>query len=178
MIVEKPQYENPTSGAYNGIIADVNELYNVPGKFGARNKVRVIWILNATDSKGKPYRVMEQVNATINEKGRLYEIAKGVLGAPPPVRFDTESLIGRANQLFIVVETGTDGKQYAHVKGILPLPPGVTPPAIPADFVRAKDRTQQGMAASAVGNTQSAPVQTVPATQVAPAPAPASNVTF
>lgn len=174
MIIDKPQYENPMSGAYNGIVVDVSEMYNVPGKFGARNKVRIIWVLDKADSKGKPYRVMEQVNATINEKGRLYEIAKGVLGAPPPVRFDTESLIGRSNQLFIVVETGTDGKQYAHVKGILPLPPGVTPPAIPADFVRAKDRTQQGTAA-AVGNTQSVP-QT--AAQAAPAPAPASNVTF
>lgn len=178
MIVEKPQYENPISGAYIGTIADVNELYNVPGKFGPRNKVRIIWILNAVDSKGKPFRVMEQVNATINEKGRLFEIAKGVLGASPPVRFDTESLMGRSNQLFIVVETGTDGKQYAHVKGILPVPPGAALPVIPADFVRAKDKTAQGTAAQ-VGNQATPAVAAPSAGPSVPAPAPqASNVTF
>ena len=174
MIIEKGgNFENPKSGAYVGIVADVAELYNVPGKFGARNKVRVIWILDQKDSQGKPYRVMEQVNASINEKARLYEIAKGILGAPPNAKtFDTESLLGRANQLFIVVEKGEDGKEYAHVKGILPLPQGAAVPTVPTDFVRAKDKQPY----TPPGNPAPAPAAaTAPAV---PAPAPASNVTF
>jgi len=183
MIIDKSgNYENPKSGAYIGVVADVAELLNVPTRFGPKNKVRIIWILDQKDSTGKPYRVMEQVNASINEKARLYEIAKGVLGAPPAAKsFDTESLLGKANQLFIVVERGEDGKDYAHVKGILPLPQGATVPAVPADFVRSKDKkpfvpgTGPASAAPAtvapsIGNTASAPASA--------APAPASNVSF
>jgi hypothetical protein len=142
MIIEKNgTYENPKSGAYIGVVADVAELLNVPGRFGPKNKIRIIWVLDTKDSQGKPYRVMEQINASINEKSRLYEIAKGILGAPPNAKsFDTESLMGKANQLFIVVERGEDGRDYAHVKGILPLPAGAVIPAIPADFVRSKDK--------------------------------------
>lgn len=187
MIIEKGgNYENPKSGAYIGIVADVAELYNVPGKFGPRNKVRIIWILDQKDSTGKPYRVMEQVNASINEKARLYEIAKGVLGAPPTAgKFDTESLLGKANQLFVVVEKGDDGKEYAHVKGILPLPAGATVPAVPTDFVRAKDKKPfvpgQGNA-PAQANPAPVPQPTQQATATAtsgPTASPvASNVSF
>jgi hypothetical protein len=175
MIIEKNgSYENPKSGAYVGVVVDIAELYNVPGKFGPRNKVRIIWILDQKDSQGKPYRVMEQVNASINEKARLYEIAKGVLGAPPNAKtFDTESLLGRANQLFVVVEKGEDGKEYAHVKGILPLPQGAVVPTVPTDFVRAKDKQPY----TPPGNP--APAGAAPSTVAAPSvPAPASNVTF
>jgi hypothetical protein len=174
MIIDKSgNYENPKSGAYIGIVADVAELLNVPTRFGPKNKVRIIWILDQKDSTGKPYRVMEQVNASINEKARLYEIAKGVLGAPPATKsFDTESLMGKANQLFIVVERGEDGKDYAHVKGILPLPQGATVPAVPADFVRSKDKKP-------FTPGQPAPAQANPAPVAATAvPVPTSNVTF
>jgi len=179
MIIEKNSgnFENPKSGAYVGIVADVAELLNVPTRFGPKNKVRIIWILDQKDSTGKPYRVMEQVNASINEKARLFEIAKGVLGAPPNAKsFDTESLMGRSNQLFIVVERGEDGKDYAHVKGILPLPQGAVVPVVPAEFVRSKDKKPFTPGA---GNG-SASVQTNPAATAQPTQAttPTSNVQF
>jgi hypothetical protein len=183
MIIEKNSgnFENPKSGAYVGIVADVAELLNVPTRFGPKNKVRIIWILDQKDSTGKPYRVMEQVNASINEKARLFEIAKGVLGTPPNAKsFDTESLMGRSNQLFIVVERGEDGKDYAHVKGILPLPQGAAVPVVPAEFVRSKDKKPFTPGA---GNGQT--VQANPATATVPQPTqatvttvPASNVQF
>lgn len=175
MIIEKNSgtFEQPKSGAYIGTVIDVAELLNVPTRFGPKNKVRIIWVLDAKDSQGKPYRVMEQVNASISDKARLYEIAKGVLGVPPAAKsFDTESLLGRSNQLFVVVEKGEDNKEYAHVKGILPLPAGAIVPTAPADFVRAKDKQPY----TPPGNPAPAPA-TAQATAV-PAPAPASNVTF
>ena len=116
---------------------------------------------------------MEQVNASINEKARLYEIAKGVLGAPPNAKtFDTESLLGRANQLFVVVEKGEDGKEYAHVKGILPLPQGAVVPTVPTDFVRAKDKQPY----TPPGNPAPAPATAT--AQAVAAPALTSNITF
>jgi hypothetical protein len=178
MIIEKGgTFENPKSGAYIGVIVDVAELLNVPGQYGTKNKVRIIWILDQKDSTGKPYRVMEQVNASINEKARLYDIAKGVLGVPPATKtFDTESLLGKANQLFVVVERSNDGKDYAHVKGILPLPAGATVPAVPADFVRNKDK-KPFTPAQATGATpgQANPAPTAVAVS---APAATSNVQF
>jgi hypothetical protein len=182
MIIEKNSgnFENPKSGAYVGIVADVAELLNVPTRFGPKNKVRIIWILDQKDSTGKPYRVMEQVNASINEKARLYEIAKGVLGTPPNAKsFDTESLMGRSNQLFIVVERGEDGKDYAHVKGILPLPQGAAVPVVPAEFVRSKDKKPF---TPGTGNGQTAQANlataTVPQPTQATATTPTSNVQF
>jgi hypothetical protein len=181
MIIEKNSgvFENPKSGAYIGTVIDVAELLNVPGRFGPKNKVRIIWVLDAKDSQGKPYRVMEQLNASINEKARLYEVAKGVLGVPPSAKsFDTESLMGRSNQLFIVVERGEDGRDYAHVKGILPLPAGTAVPTAPADFVRAKDKkpfTPAGNGQTVQANPAST---TVPQPTQATVPAPASNVQF
>jgi hypothetical protein len=185
MILEKNgNFENPKSGAFIGVVVDVAELYNVPGKFGPKNKVRIIWILDAQDSQGKPFRVMEQVNASINEKARLYEIAKGVLGAPPAAKsFDTESLLGKANQLFIVVEKGEDGKEYAHVKGILPLPAGAVVPTVPADFVRSKDKKPFVPGTPAAPATVPAPApvagQATAAAVSGPTASPvASNVSF
>jgi hypothetical protein len=139
MILSRSNYK-ANCGAFIGIIADVIELYGVEGRFGKRDKIRIIWVLDANDSTGKPYRVIEQMNASLNGKTRLYEIVKGVLGAPPSTKnFDTETLMGKANQLFIIVERGEDGK-YAHIKGILPVPPNAVIPKIPADFVRFKDK--------------------------------------
>jgi hypothetical protein len=182
MIVEN-NYENAKAGVYIGVVVDVIDLLNVPTQNGPKNFVRIIWVLDQNDSKGKPYRVMKQVSASLNEKSNLYKVAKNVFGVPPnPSRFDTESFMGRANQLFVTVEKAKNGKDYSNVEGILPLPNGAVIPAVPGDFVRAKDKKPFTPGA---GNGQ-APVQANPApttvsqlTQATVAvPAPTSNVQF
>lgn len=159
----KKPFEKPDSGVFAGTLADVVDLGIVPTKFGAKAKVRLVWVLDKNDSEGRPFRVIRQVNATMNEKAQLFDVVKSILGTAPPVPYDIEALIGRSNQLVIIKENGPDGKPYVNVKGILPLPAGLAAPKIPADFVRAKDKKQNGQTAagSAVGNQQSAPAQEI-----------------
>ncbi|MDA4130147.1 MAG: hypothetical protein OK457_05215 [Thaumarchaeota archaeon] len=143
MLIENTNraFEVPETGTYNGTIIDVVDLGKVLTQFGEKVKIRILWALNKNDSEGKPYRVMRQVTASVNEKSALYEIVKGVFGTAPPVPFDSETLIGRANTLVIVKETDAKtGKTYGNVKVILPLQAGAVPPPVPQGFTRAKDR--------------------------------------
>lgn len=139
----KKNYERPDSGEFVGVIADAVDLGTVPTKFGPKVKIRLVWVLDRNDSEGKPFRAMKQINASLDEKSELYKTVAAITGAAPQVGFDTESLIGKANTLFIVKEKSQDGKtDYANIKAILPLKAGAVVPAIPADFVRAKDKNK------------------------------------
>jgi len=183
-------WEKPDSGDYIGIIADVVELFGVKTSYGEKNKIRIVWVLDKLDSTGKPLRAMRQVNAVLTEKSDFYKLVTSILGQAPPVRgFDTESLMLRANRLFILKEK-TGDKEFSNVKGVMPLPPGIAVPKIPADFVRAKDRkpfvpNQPGSQAPAAAPAPAAQPQPTPvatAAGVGPVSTPgapqASNVQF
>ena len=159
------EFEKPTSGAYLGVIADTVDLGVVSTKFGNKMKVRIVWLLGkpdgsgyAVDSEGNPFRVMSELNASMNEKSDLFKLIRGVLGAAPPAGpYDVEQLIGKSNQLFIVLEKNADGtREYANIKGILPLPAGVAALTVPATFVRHKDKKDTRGAAPATPAVQAA----------------------
>ena len=191
MIIENNQkdFEKPDTGTFLGTIIDVVDLGKVQTTFNGqvreKVKIRIVWVLDKTDSEGNPFRVMRQVNASMNEKAALYELVKGILGGAPPVPFDDETLIGRSNQLVIVKEPDLKtGKVYANVKVILPLPAGAIPPQAPQGFVRSKNKTQgQAVATSAApvvatANTVASTPTAQPTVQgqVNPAPAPVAAV--
>ena len=157
-------FEKPESGMFLGTIIDVVDLGKVATQFGLKAKVRIVWVLDKNDSEGNPFRVIYQATASVNERAKLFEMVKSILGVAPSVPFDAEVLIGRSNQLYIVRETNAvTKKDFASVKVVLPLPAGATPPRAPQGFVRSKDRAAQGV-------TQ---VQT----QVAPSPQPTQVAT-
>lgn len=169
-------FEKPTSGAYIGVIADTVDLGVVPTQYGNKMKVRIVWLLGkidgsgyALDSEGNPLQVISAMNASMHEKSDLFKLVRGVLGtAPPAGPYDIEQLIGKSNQLFIVLEKNADGtKEYANVKGVLPLPAGVHPLTIPTTFVRYKDRKRDTRAAAPA-------VQAQPAVAAAPVKADVS----
>lgn len=185
MIIEpRKEYEKPDSGEFNGTIIDIVDLGKKQTQFGPKLKLRIVWVLGladgsgnyALDSEGNPFGVVREVTQSVDEKSRLYDIAKSVLGTTPPVPFDTEILIGRSNRLF--VEKGPDpktGKMFSNVKFITALSAGHKGPAIPQGFVRAKDRPANTYktAAPATAQAQPAPqpVQAPAQTQTNPAPA-------
>jgi hypothetical protein len=185
MIVNaRKEYEKPESGQYVGVVADVVDLGLVQGKFGLQPKLRIVWLLwggngqgglvPAIDSEGRQHQVMRQMRSDkmdpkSNAKVHLYETAQSILnGATPTVPFETETLIGRANTLFVQKEPGADGSVFANVKAIIPLPAGIVPPTIPATFVRQKDKQNQ----QAVSNQQ----RFVPTVPAIPAPVVSLNV--
>lgn len=189
----KKIYEKPDSGSFVGVIADIVDLGPVGTKFGIKNKVRVVWVLGkadgsgyANDSEGNPFRVMSSVNATMNEKSDLFKLVRSVLGAAPPVPYDVELLIGKSNMLFVVREAdATDPKkEYANVKGIVALPANVPALAIPATFVRNKDKKDtrgaapvSNISANLTGTAAVGQAPAAPAAPVAAATGPAPVAT-
>ena len=162
-------YEKPPTGVYIGVLADAVDLGTVQGKFGLKPMVRLVWVLNAKDKEGNYYRAMAQVNASLNEKSKLYDLIKGILGTAPPVPYESENLIGKQNQLVVALEQDAKGRPFSNIKAILPLPSGTPPFPVPAGFVRNKDR-QQGQTAA---QTQPAAAQSA-----IPAPAEEAEVQF
>jgi excisionase family DNA binding protein len=159
---------------FAGTIIDVLEFQNVKTKYAVRNQLRIIWVLGNSDSggyfldgQGIPFRVFRQVNATMNPRSRLHKIVRRVLGTAPPIPFDTEDLIGRSNILSIAKEF-SNGKFYANVKAILPLQRGDVGPAIPQDFVRAKDRPKNTFSESEEILAKKSPVVALPQPPITP----------
>jgi hypothetical protein len=187
VIIEQGTYEIPESGMYIGVVVDAVELYNVPTKYGPKNKIRIVWLLDKMNSKGKPHQVIFQKNASMHEKSDLYKAVRAILGTNPPLKFNTEDLIGKVNQLMVLQEPDQNNanKTRANVKGISLPPPGAVAPKVPADYIRHKDRQAANMAQN-TGTIVSTPAaaQPVPPTAAAvytpPAPpaAQSTNATF
>jgi hypothetical protein len=146
MIIEPggKKFEKPDAGAFLGTVIDVIDLGLVPSKNpkfpDAKNRTRIVWVLDKNDSEGKPYVIIEQPPTRMNDggggskKSRLYEIWEGILQAAPTVPYETENLIGKSNLLYL----GKDG-DFVKILGFMPVPFGKTPPTAPAGFVRDKD---------------------------------------
>ena len=135
------EYEKPAPGIYAATIIDAVDLGLVPSTNpqypDAKYRIRIVWVLDAKDSTGRQFRVMERPPAKISsgsgkyKSTRLYDICFGVFGVAPPIPFDTETLIGRSNRLFLAQEG-----EYVNIRGFMPLNPGEVAPVPPADFVR------------------------------------------
>lgn len=147
-------FSKPATGKYVGTIIDVVDLglctpkSNNPAFSNAPvRRVQIVWNLVGPDGK-----LIEYSEAPPNKLGtgggqfkptRLYTIVSGVQQAPPPQPFslfDVESIIGKSNELFIV-KTGDGDNARSEIAGFLPVPPGVTPPGIPADYKRKPHKT-------------------------------------
>ena len=163
-------YEKPDSGLFLGVLADIVYIKAKPTQYGPRDVARLIWILDAKDKEGNFYRVMSEANQSLNEKARLYTLAKDIRnGVAPPVPFELDELIGSVNQLVITREKSADGtKDFANIKAIIPNTTGKTF-AVPAGFVRDKDKP-------AKGTTQGTTQATTTASASATAPAAAASV--
>ena len=181
---EKKLFEQPDAGLFLGTIIDVIDLGLVKTNFNGQEredqKIQVVWVLDKNDKEGRPFQVRSApLNANINmnpksgKKSRLYELIEQVFQQPPTLEFESESFLGRSNQLFLVRETDPKDatKVYTNIKGLLPLSPGQVGPKVPQGFVRAKDKKQ--------GFVQSAPVQSASAASAAaPAQLASNDVKF
>jgi hypothetical protein len=166
-------FESAPSGVFHAVLADIADLGLVTSTFQGQTKtqpkVRFVWILENKDKEGKNFRVFQQLTNNLHEKSNLYKTVKQILNAAPPTTLDPETLIGSVRKLFVQ----QDG-QYTNIMGIAPGDPGVTV-AIPADFVRDKNKPVEKQAKTKYAAKQAAPAQTqAPALQVAPA-APATQ---
>ena len=178
MIIPTKSYEQPASGLYTGVLADIVDLGNVTTEFNGQKKtfpaVRFVWFLGndiqtgapAVGKKdGKQLRVSSRnLNVSnLHEKSNIYKTLKMILNAAPAQDLDIDTLIGSVRTLLINTEQAPNGKIYANIMGITPAAPGVTVP-IPADFV-------QDRKLPADKQYKNRPLYAAPAAQQAAAPA-------
>lgn len=182
MINPTTEFERPANGFYTGVIVDIISLGVIQGKnpaYAPKPKVLIQWALDAKDSKGNHFLVGPSANESTGEKSNLFAIVKSILGYFPPPPFDLEMLIGTSKEICIVNEPSADGaRTYANIKGVSALKPGQPPMAVPAGFVRDKDKPVADRLATKIANktarNQAAPPVAAPSVPVAPTtPTPA-----
>ena len=145
IVVKEPdqkEFEHPEDGQYIGVIADVIDLGEVETGFGVKPRVRIVYLLDANDSEGNPFRVVSTYTASLHEKANLRKALKQILGADVSGQFDLEELLGINNQL-VVTTTQKDDKIYTNIVAILKAPKGSPRMAIPDDFVRYQDKQKK-----------------------------------
>jgi len=168
--VNTKEYERPQEGIVLGVLADIADLGYIDGPYGSKPKYRYSWVIDQKDSEGNYFVVSKTYTASLHEKSIMFQDIKEMKGAPPPVPYDVERLLGHVNLLVLKKETATTGKyagkDFVNIKAFLKAPAG-SKLAIPADYVREKDGGQFGRKKNNNQNQQS---RTAPAQQSAPAP--------
>ena len=174
------QYELPKSQQYFGRIIDVVEFKKDTSWQGQVKRdvkhVTIVWVLNAVDSEGRPFRAQLTRPQSMDDRSNLYKDVSAILGTAPPVPFDTESLIGVGNLLYIQQEPSKKDptKIFANIKTIMPVMPAQANliPSVPSDFTRDKNLPTAEQRCNRVRSTQAAPQTQSNTAQAAPAPQP------
>ncbi len=169
-------YQLPDEGSYLAVLADVIDLGPTATAFGVKDKVQIVWLLDAYDEEGNQFRVSSFYNKSLHEKATLRKDLKSILGTDVTGSFDMETLLGMNNQL-VIQHNESDGKTYANIVAILKAPKGKKL-EIPAEFERKIDRDGVGSSEKPVntqpkGKAQRQQPTLAPAVPAAPAVTPA-----
>ena len=164
-------YTPAPAGVHQAVCCDVVDLGLVEtewqGQRKTAHKVRLVWQIDALMDDGRPYTVSSRYTASLHEKSRLRADLQSWRGRPFTAEelaaFDLEKLLG-AGCLLNVVHTQRNGKSYADIVAIMPLPQRTPKLAISPDYVRQQDRQQDGQQDGRGGGRQSdsySPAQSV-----------------
>src|ERR1700689_2394083 len=119
IVVSEKIYELPDEGVHNVVISEVTDLGIVDTKFGAKDRVRVVF--DITDQKGtdgETIKVYVSANKVLSPKSTL-GILLNDLGVVVSGEFDLEDLVGLKSQAIIKHNQGDNGKTYANIVSFL-----------------------------------------------------------
>jgi hypothetical protein len=144
-------------GLHQAVCCDVWEPWVRESKFGKQEVIRIVWQLEETikgddgSDTGKRFQVNQVYTTKLGEKANLRKALESWRGRKFTEEelkgFDVEKLIGVNCQILIQHSDPTDdGTVFANVKTITPLGKGMEKMAITADYVRHKDRPENGTA--------------------------------
>lgn len=131
IILEEKQREQVPAGTHTGLlyqIIDLGTQYNEAYNKEAR-RIRLTWEL--TDElmgDGRPFVVSGEYSLSLAPKSTLTNILTGWLGKAPSSGFDITSLLGKAGNVSVVHNEGSNGKIYANVSSVTGLKKTETPP--------------------------------------------------
>lgn len=141
----KYEHSTPAEGQHDAVCIDIVDLGVVRSAWGEANKVEARWALSEVDPKsGMRFIVSRRFTPSLHEKSALRPFLEKWRGKKFDAKelegFDLEKLIGVGCQLFITHNPGEDGTVWANVVGAIPPAKGSAKLAVPADYVRVKDR--------------------------------------
>lgn len=127
------KYELAPAGNHRAVCYAIYDLGTQPGFEGKRTrKVRICWELSdelMTD--GRPFSVSSPYTMSLNDKANLRKALQGWRGKPftdeEIKRFDLATLLGKPC-LVTVIHREAEGKTYANVETVSPLPKGTPAP--------------------------------------------------
>lgn len=141
-------FEPAPEGLWPIVCCDVVDLGEVATQWGKKQKVQLRWQLGnqaGVRDDGKPWLVIRTFTASLREKAELTKCLvrwrKKAFTSEELQRFALETVIGAVGLGNIVHNTLDDGRVFANVDTIVPLPKEMVRPTI-RDYVRQKDRTQ------------------------------------
>lgn len=132
-------------GPQQVVCVDIVDLGILPTDYGDKPKVRLVFQSAALDdSSGAPFQVSQQLTASLHEKATLSKVIEGWLGRKltaedREVGIAEEALIGANGFGNIVHNEGNNGRTYANLGSLMPLPRGI-PKIDPINYIRVKDR--------------------------------------
>lgn len=141
-------FEPAPEGMHPAICVDVVDKGLVDGTWGQAHKVQFRWQLDGHSdaglrNDGKQWLVVRQFTLSLHEKAALRKFLtswRGKVFTPEELQgFDLEKVIGAPCILQIIHNTRPDGKVFANIDNIMPLPKGYNKP-VAAEYVRVADR--------------------------------------
>ena len=115
-------FEIPTEGVHDAELIEIKELGMVDTPNGEREKVRFVYGLDDTDSRGKPLLVFQTFNLTLHPQSRLSKTIYDLTGKDPEEgeEYELNDLLGTRSQLVLKHQRSEiNGKTYANVAAIL-----------------------------------------------------------
>lgn len=127
-------YENPPAGTHLArcyyIVDQGMQVGQWKGKEKISHKIRIGWELPAElMSDGRPFAIFEQFTGSLAETAGLYKMYKSWFGVAPEIAtFTPKVMLGKPAMVSIIHEEKPDGKVYANLSGVMPVPKGMPVP--------------------------------------------------
>jgi hypothetical protein len=127
-------------GVHNAVCVDLIDLGMVPGQYGIKHKMRIVWEIEEKNPQGEPFTVRQQYGVSLHEKATLRKDLKSWRGrdftAEELEGFDLENILHKPCQV-IVEHSEREGNVYANVTKVLKAAKKIDPSG---KYVRVKDR--------------------------------------
>lgn len=121
---QQNQYPIPDEGIYNAVCVDVVDLGSVETPWGPKEKITLMFELDAEDENGNQFIVGKRYTKSLNEKANLRQELetwrnRNFRSSELRDGYNLESLIGVSCIVFIS-HNKTEKRTYANVKSIMP----------------------------------------------------------
>lgn len=138
-------------GVHQAVCVDIIDLGLVDTEFDKKKQqkhmVNLVWQINEINEETRRrFTVRRRFTASLHEKATLRAVLESWRGRPftndELKGFDLDKVLLANALVNIVHHTANDGRVYANVAAVMPLPKGV-PKIEPLDYVREQDRPKE-----------------------------------